>query len=159
MVEIIGLIVIIIGSSMTLVALLTLLPFLMPHKVAQTETVLQQSPRRAFVIGLVNFIFFSVIAVILAQGGDFGGVLAMLLMLALFSMATIGLAAVTLIVQQRIYEDAPQRSMNKTLKTSTLIVFAGLFPFIGWFVLTPIVLLACLGSLIMVLVRREKQSF
>ena len=156
--EIIGLILLTISSIVTLVAMLVLLPALIPNKVSQAQIVLQQSPGRSFVIGLVNFIFFFVIAAVLFQGGDFASLLALIILLALFGLAAIGLAGVVLIVQARIYEDGSIKEIRQTMKSATLLTLAGLFPLIGWFVLTPIVLLCCLGAVIMVLVRRQKQE-
>lgn len=156
--EIIGLILLIISSIITLVAMLVLLPALIPNKVAQAQTVLQRSPGRSFAIGLVNFIFFFVIAAIFFQGGDFASLIALIILLALFGLATVGLAGVTLIIQRRIYGEGKITEIRQTIKSATLLTLGGLFPFIGWFVLTPIVLLSCLGAMIVVLVRRQKED-
>ncbi len=160
MVEIIGLVIITIGTAVSTVALLLLLPFLIPNRVQRTRQVMQALPGRSFVIGLVNAIFFLVVALIFAQGGDVGGLIAMIILLALLAFSAIGLAGLVVLLRERIYPDVVElpQGLRASVKTAVLLVLAGLLPFVGWFVLTPILLLVGLGASIVVLVRRDRRA-
>ncbi len=147
------LIVIILFSWGTLAALLVVLPALLPGRVARAQQIAQNSPGRAFVIGLVNALFFGVLAAIFAQGGDVGGLIALLILLALLAVASVGLAGINQIVQERLY--AGIGGVKVGLKTAVLLIAAGLVPLLGWFVLTPFLLLISLGAGITTLVRRK----
>lgn len=155
--EIVGLLLITVGSFFSLVALLVLLIFLIPRRVARTRQVIQTAPGRSFVIGLVNALFFLVIAVVFLQGGQGGGLLALIIVLALLALAAVGLAGVALLLRERIYPEPAKRElgMSASVKTAVLLVLAGLLPFLGWFVLAPLLLLLALGASIIVLVRRD----
>ncbi len=156
MAEGLQLIIIVLFSGGTLAALLVLLPALLPRRVARAQQIAQNSPGRAFVIGLVNFLFFGVLIAIFAQGGDIGGLIAGTILLALLAVTAVGLAAINQIVQGRLY---PNNSGVKSgLKTAVLLIAAGLVPLLGWFVLTPILLLISLGAAIIALVRRKSTA-
>ncbi|NJN55528.1 MAG: hypothetical protein HC804_12705, partial [Anaerolineae bacterium] len=60
-----GLILLLTVTSVSTVALLTLLPFLLPRHVARAQHTIQAMPGRTFLIGLANALFFLVIATIL----------------------------------------------------------------------------------------------
>lgn len=153
--EFIGFLLATITIAATTVALLVLLPFLIPRHVAQAGHTMQTMPGRSFIIGLVNALFFLVIAAVLAQGGDGGGLLALLLVLALLALAAVGLAGLVMVLHQRIYPRAENAAgMQLLVKTAVLLVAAALLPILGWFVLAPILLLVGLGAVIMTLVRR-----
>lgn len=154
--ELVGFLLIILMTVVTTVATLVLLPFLIPVRVQRTRQVIQAMPGRSFVIGLVNAIFFLLLAVIMLQGGELARLLGGFILLALASLAGIGLAGVVLLLQERIYPEAGKlvSGLQPTLKTAVLLVLAGALPLIGWLVLTPILLMISLGASLMVLVRR-----
>lgn len=157
--EIAGLILILLVSAITTVALLVLLPFLIPGRVERTRQIIQTMPGRSFAIGLVNTLFFLVIAAIFTQGGDGGWLIALLIILALLTGAAIGLAGLVLLLRERIYpETAKAAGLSTMMKTAVLLTLAGLLPLLGWFVLTPILLLVGLGAAIMALVRRDGRA-
>lgn len=147
--------IIILFSWGTLAALLVLLPALLPGRVARAQQVAQNSPGRSLVIGLVNCLFFGVLATIFAQGGDVGGLIALIILLALAAVTAVGLAALNQIVQARLY---PQRGeVSVGLKTAVLLIAGGLVPLLGWFVVAPILLLIGLGVGIITLVQRRQK--
>ncbi|MCL4261692.1 MAG: hypothetical protein KJ069_00685 [Anaerolineae bacterium] len=153
--EFAGLILILAAISVSVVALLTLLPFLLPRRVARARQAIQTTPGRAFGIGLANALFFLVIAAILLQGGDGGGLLALLIMLALLALAAIGLAGLVTLLRDRIYpHTADTTGMSLTVKTAVLLTLAALLPFLGWLVLTPLLLLLALGAALIALVKK-----
>lgn len=156
MAEGLQLIIIILFSGGTLAALLVLLPALLPGRLARAQQIVQNSPGRAFVIGLVNFLFFGVLIAIFAQGAELGGLIAGTILLALMMVTAVGLAAINQIVQGRLYPD--DGSVKVGLKTAVLLIAAGLVPLLGWFVLTPVLLLISLGAAIISLVRRKSTA-
>ena len=140
----------------TLAALLVLLPALLPGRVARAQQIAQISPGRAFVIGLVNFLFFGLVATIFAQGGEFGGLLGGIILLTLLVLTAVGLAAINQIVQGRLYPKGA--GVKVGLKTAVLLIAGGLVPLLGWLVVTPILLLISLGAAIIALVRRKSNA-
>lgn len=156
MAEGLQLITIILITGVTLAALLVLLPALLPERVARAQQIAQNSPGRAFVIGLVNFLFFGVLIAIFSQGAQLGGLIAATILLALMMVTAVGLAAINQIVQGRLYSG--DVSVKVGLKTAVLLIAAGLVPLLGWFFLTPVLLLISLGAGIMTLVRRKSSA-
>jgi hypothetical protein len=149
--------IILIGGIVTLTALLTTLVFLLPQRIERTRRALLASSKQAFGIGLVNIIFFGLLAALLLQGGELFQLIGLLLALALLALASLGLAAILLLLRQRIYIQ-PTSEIQVTLKTAVLLIAAGLSPFVGWFVLTPLTLITGLGAVILTIVRREKET-
>jgi hypothetical protein len=153
--DFVGFILLLTTTSVSIVALLTLLPFMLPRRVAHAHQVIQAAPGRTLVIGLANALFFLVIAAILAQGGDGGGLLALIILLALLALAAIGLAGLVLLLRGRIYPHAADTpGLNLTVRTAVLLTLAALLPGLGWFVLTPLLLLVGLGAALTTLVKR-----
>ena len=156
--EIIAAIIIAIMGGVTIVALLVTLTYLLPNRVNRTAHILEAMPGRSFIIGLVNALFFGILAAVFIQGGDFGGLLALLLMLALLGVSSIGLTGVLQVLRQRVYPQPEPSLLVVNLKTAVLLVAAGLAPLIGWFVLTPVLLIMGLGAAIIVLVQRQPKK-
>ena len=155
MAEGLQLIIIIFFTWGTLAALLVLLPALLPGRVARAQQIAQNSPGRAFVIGLGNFLFFGVLIAIFAQGAELGGLIAATILLALLAITAVGLSAINQIVQARLYPNGG--GVKVGLKTAVLLIAAGLLPLLGWFVFTPILLLISLGAGIITLVQRGQK--
>lgn len=160
MAETVGLILLLLACIATTTALLVLLPFLIPQRVQRTRLVIQAMPGRAFVVGLANGLFFLILAALLAQGGEGGRLLSLIILLALAALAAIGLAAITTSLGQRIYaaEVQPGTGLREPVKTAVLLLLATLLPFVGWFVLAPLLLLLALGAAIISLVRRDGRA-
>ena len=156
MAEGLQLIIIILFSGGTLAALLVLLPALLPGRVARAQQVAQNSPGRAFVIGLVNFLFFGVLVLIFSQGAELGGLIAGTILLALMMVTAVGLAGINQILQGRLYPN--DSGVKVGLKTAVLLLASGLLPLLGWLVLTPVLLLISLGAAIIALVRRKSTA-
>ncbi len=156
MAEGLQIIIIILFSWGTLAALLVLLPALLPGRVARAQQVAQNSPGRALVIGLVNLLFFGVVGAIFTQGGDVGGLLALVILLAIAAVTAVGLSAINQIVQARLYPK--DEGVRVGLKTAVLLIAGGLVPVLGWLVVAPILMLVGLGAGIIALVRRKSST-
>ena len=153
--ELINGIIFIFGGGLTLSALLTTLIFLLPERLQRTQILLETSPKRAFGIGLVNFIFFGLLAAFGFQRPQLLRLLAVFITLALSGLGAMGLAAVLHLLRQRIYE---HHTLAETLKTAVLLVAAGLTPIVGWFVLTPIIFITGLGAVIITFIRPSEAA-
>lgn len=148
-------------STPVLIALLVTLTYLLPQRTAQTQTAVQTIPRRAFIIGFVNALFFGVLVALFAQGGEGGGLIAVLILLTLVGFAFVGLGGVLVLLQERIYPpfaDHGLSTLQMRLRTAVLLVAALLAPFVGWFILAPILLITSLGAALQVIIRRRKKG-
>jgi len=155
MAEIIALIFLIPAATITFIALLVAITYLWPQRTNQASRTLDQSPGRSFIIGFVNFLFFGILATFLSQQGDFAGLLALLLLLALLGIAVLGMGGFLLLLTNRIFPQA-EDELKARLKTAVLLILALLAPIIGWFIFTPLLLIFGLGAGIMALFRRNK---
>lgn len=158
MTELIGAAILTLAGYVTLAALLTTTAYLIPQRAEQSRQVLQEKPGRAFIIGLVNLLFFGVLAAVFSQGGDVGGLLGLIILLALLGLAVMGLTGLLLLLRHRFYppHEETGRSLLAATARSSAILMAGLLaPVVGWFILTPILLTAGLGAGIMTIIRRK----
>ncbi|NJM08938.1 sigma-70 family RNA polymerase sigma factor, partial [Candidatus Gracilibacteria bacterium] len=78
----------------SLLALIVLCATLFSQLVARAQRNVERMPLRCMLVGLVNFLFFGLLAAALSSGGDIGGLLALLLLTALLSFVALGLTAV-----------------------------------------------------------------
>jgi hypothetical protein len=118
-------------------------------------------PGRSLVIGLVNWIFFAIIAFLIAAIGNelprplraLFNLTALSIILALLAATSVGLAAVVTLLRDRF---SPHDSSPKsTIWTAVLLLVAGLAPVVGWLILTPATLAASLGATIIALIFRK----
>lgn len=161
MTELIGIIIITLASFVTLTALLTTLTYLLPTRAKYAQQILQDKPGRAFVIGLVNLLFFGILAAVFSQGGEIGGLLGLIILLALLGLAFIGLTGLLLLLRHRFYpphEETNHSLLAVTIRSSAILMAGLLAPVVGWFILAPILLITGLGSGIMTLVQRKTKT-
>ncbi len=161
MAELIGLIVLIPAGVVALAALLTLLVYLIPGRVRRSSQILEKTPGRAFLIGLVNFIFFGLLAALLAQDGPFLRLIALLILLAMLALALVGTAGLVTLLRGRIYpvQEVSKPVVGQTVKSAVLLLMAFLAPVAGWFLMAPILIIMGLGTGIITLVRRGETAF
>ena len=138
---------------------------LFPRRVAKTRTVADLMPGRSFAVGLVNFLFFGAITLVLFNIAERIGndVLKTILTLpALFFLAVLGiglsfgLAGMVQLVGERL---APaQTSFRRTLWGALALSLGSSLPFVGWFLLLPYAGLLGLGAFIIGFFWREQTS-
>jgi hypothetical protein len=138
---------------------------LFPMRVGKTKAIIQSMSTRSFWLGLVNFSFFFIIAIILLSIADnvdtefIKGVVMLpgLIILAFIGiMLTFGLAGMTAYVGERIFPEAA--SWKQTIWGTVCLCFACVLPFIGWFLLFPYIGLVGIGAFILGLFQREPKS-
>lgn len=150
--ELLRILIILIVVGLTLPPLFTILTYLTPNRVQRIQGIIEQRPRRAFVVGLINALFFGLIMAIFANEGEGGGFIALMVLLFLLALAFLGFTAFMLTLRQRMFgTDA----LTDTVKTAVLFTAALSAPFVGWFVLAPILAIFSIGATIMSLFGRR----
>lgn len=149
------------ASGLTLVALFAVLVALFPAALARSERAMDEAPGIAFVIGLVNLVFFGGLS--LAFGGLASGLNApifrvpLVVALAILTiLLALGLAGASEMVGGRLF---PNRSRTRqVLLGGVACVLASLTPFVGWFGLFPFLSFLGLGGVILGWFRRSSAT-
>ena len=161
MTDILRLFFIIILLTIALTSYFLVLGALFTNRVAKTQRVLTAMPGRSFGVGLVNFLFFGVIALVLFSLSDKAGsvikviltIPALLITAVLAIMLSFGLVGIVNLLGERIFPDTS--SWKQTVFGSTILSFACALPFVGWFLLFPYVGFTGIGAFILGLFQRE----
>jgi hypothetical protein len=147
-------------SLAILILTLNLIPFfivlttLFPARTTKTTQVASRTPGRAFVIGMVNFIFFLVIALALFSLSErVDGLLKVILLfptlivtVILFIGLSFGLGSLAQLIGERI---APTHSTwMRTFWGTLLLGLGSSVPLLGWFLLFPYAAWVGLGAFI-----------
>jgi|SRR5919109_2330429 hypothetical protein len=130
-------------------------------RVTTAKTIIQSMPARAFGIGLVNFVFFFVIAAVLLSvaentGPFIRGVLtipALIILAFLTIMLSLGLAGMSNLVGERIFPD--YLGWRQTFWGTVCLSLACALPFVGWFLLLPYIGFVSVGAVILGFFQRE----
>lgn len=133
-------------------------------RVTRTTTLAKSMPARSFGIGLVNFLFFAVIAMVLlsvAENADglFKLILtipAVIILGILGILLSFGLAGMANLIGERIFP--VQSAWKQTLWGSVCLSLACMLPFAGWFLLLPYVGFVGVGAVILGLLQRPTSS-
>ena len=128
---------------------------LFTNRVAKTQRIINQMAGRSFLVGLVNFLFFGVIAIVLFSIADnTSGVIrfvltvpALLITSFLMILLSFGLAGMVNIVSERLLPE--YSSMKRSIWGTAILAFACALPFVGWFLLFPYVSLTGFGAVIL----------
>ena len=161
MTDILRLFFIIILLTIGLAAYFLVIGALFANRVTQAQRVINQMPARAIGVGLVNFLFFGVIAMILLSvaenaNGAIKAILtlpALLITVLLAITLSFGLAGVVNVLGERILPE--YSSIKKSIWGSILLTFACALPFVGWFLLLPYAALLGFGAVIISLFQRN----
>ncbi len=156
--EAILLILLILLGIPALVAFLTVVTFLLPGRINKIRNILTVRPGRAFIVGLVNLLFFGVISIGLSEAGELAGLIAFLIWLLLTGLAIWGLAGWLARLRERLYpiqKESVLSPLQMTLRSAALLLLAFLAPLVGWFILAPLLLISGLGAAIISFFRRQ----
>ena len=163
--EILRIFVVVLLLTISLAAYFLVVNVLFSQRVKRTKRIIQGMPGRSFGIGLVNFAFFSVIAIMLLsisdkiENGFFKAMVMIpaLLVIAFISiMLTFGLAGMSNHVGEAIAADGSL--WKQTTLGAVCLCFACALPFIGWFLLFPYLGFVGIGAFILGLFQREAKS-
>ena len=160
--NIVRLLLIIILMTIGLVSYFLVVNALFPQRAAKTKSMVQSMPARSFGIGVVNFVFFAVIAVVLFSVAENAGpfikgiltIPAIIILASLTIVLSIGLAGMSNLIGERIFPDLSE--WKQTLWGTVCLSLACGLPFVGWFLLFPYVGFAGIGAVILGYFQREK---
>lgn len=161
MTEILRLTFIIILLTIALAAYFLVIGALFANRAAKTQRVMIAMTGRSFGVGLVNFAFFGVIALVLfsvaGNAGDFIRFIltvpALLITAVLAIMLSFGLAGTSKMLGERIFTDQP--AWKQTAWGTVILSFACALPVVGWFLLLPYAGFVGIGAFILGLFQRE----
>lgn len=154
--------ILILPLTVSLVAYFLAIQVLFPIRVGKTKAIIQSMPARSFGVGLINFFFFFIVALILISISDqidtefIKGIVmlpALLLIGFILVMLTFGLTGIVNHIGEIIL---PQASPWKQSAWGTVCVCLGcVLPFAGWFLLFPYVGFVGIGAFILGIFQRE----
>jgi len=153
-----------VGGGITLTAFITLVGRLFTTPVTYSAEAIKASLWKPFLIGLVNAVFFILLAALMfnyarSLSGLPAGLVAMIA-LAIFAalgiLESIGLSGFSYWLEGQITNS--ERTLTSSLRTTLLLVLACMAPFVGWFLLTPFVIATALGAAIQMVLRRKEKA-
>lgn len=135
--------------GLTFVALIVLLGLLLPGAGERSKAALRQTPWRAFGVGLANYIFLGGIGLLLLSTERPGlSLLGLLIGAFLSGVTAVGLLGLAHLAGERLAA-LSRRELSplwQVAGASAVMLLAGLFPLVGWFLLTPILLMTAYGA-------------
>lgn len=146
------LLVVLVISGVTLAAFIALLAALLPGPVNRSQSTLLRSPWRAFWLGLVNYLFLGGISLALLSTEIEILVLAGLLLATFLTVVTgFGLAGLARLTGERLsgLRHAATSPLQELMCGTVVLELAALLPFLGWFVLTPVLLMLSFGAAVL----------
>lgn len=155
MTEIFRLTLIILLLTVSLAAFFLVIGALFPDRVSKTQGIIQLTPGRSFGLGMVNFLFFGLIAMVMLSlaenaGAFVKGILtipALLILAFLSALLSVGLTAAVQHLAERLFPDMIQ--WKRSLWSAVILCFACALPFIGWFLLLPYIGFTSIGATIL----------
>ena len=146
---------IVILLTITLAAYFLVIGAVFTSRVTRTQSIIQQTSGRAFGLGLVNFLFFGVIALVLLSlaenaGSFVKGVLtipALLIFAFLSVLLSLGLTGMVNVLGESLFPD--MSSPKRNIWSAVILCFACALPFVGWFLLLPYVGFVSIGGSIL----------
>lgn len=133
-------------------------------RVTRIRSIAQSMPGRSFGIGLVNFLFFMVIALVLLSIAENAGpfirgaltIPAMIILALLVIGLSLGLAGMSNLIGERILPELPV--WKQTFWGTVCLSLACALPFVGWFLLLPYVGFVGIGAVILGVIQRRTAS-
>jgi len=153
--DIMRLVLVILLLAIGLAAYFLVASALFPQRVAKTKSVIQSMPARSLGIGLVNFLFFAVIAMVLLSVAENTGpviksiltIPGIIIIAFLAVLLSLGLTGMSNFIGERIFPDLS--SWKQTLRGTVCLTLACALPFIGWFLLLPYAGFVGIGAVIL----------
>ena len=155
MTDILRIFFIVILLTITLAAYFLVVGALFANRVTKTQSIINQTSGRAFGLGLVNFLFFGLIAFVMLSlaektGPFVKGVLtipALIILAFLAVLLSLGLTGLVNVLGERLFSEMPLPKRN--IWSTVILCFACALPFVGWFLLLPYVGFVGIGAAIL----------
>lgn len=135
-----------------LVALTVLLVALFPRTADRTQTALLRSPRRAFFIGLANYLFLGAISLLLlSTDAPPLGLIALIILGAVLIVTLFGLTGLARLLGERLSVLAGRElpDLRRLIWGAVCMELAALLPVVGWFLLAPALLMFSFGAAVL----------
>lgn len=141
--------------TITLAAYFLVIGALFPNRVTKTQSIINLTPGRSFGLGMVNFLFFGVIAFVMLSlaentGSFVKGILtipALLILAFLSALLSLGLTATVHHLAERLFPD--MSAWKRNFWSAIILCIACSLPFVGWFLLLPYVGFVGIGATIL----------
>ena len=159
--DILRLLIIVILLTISLAAYFLVIGTLFTTRVEKTQRVINAMPARAFGVGLVNVLFFGVIAVVLfsiaeSANGFLKGILtipALVIAALLMILLSLGLTGMVNSFSAKLFADVILWRRN--LWGAVILCLACALPFVGWLLLFPYLGFVGVGAVILSFFQRE----
>jgi hypothetical protein len=141
--------------TITLAAYVLVIGALFPNRVTKTQANINVALGRSFGLGMVNFLFFGLIAFVMLSLADKAGpfikgiltIPALLILAFLSILLSLGLTASIQYLAEQIFPDTVNWKRN--LWAAIILSIACALPFVGWFLLLPYVGFVGIGATIL----------
>ena len=158
MTDILRLMLIVILLTISLAAYFLVISTLFTSRVDKTQRIINQMPGRAFSVGLVNFLFFGVIGLVLVMLTDGENrvdnmvrVILLFPTIAIFTflgiLLSFGLAGMASVIGGRIFTG--HNAIKQNIFGAITLSVACALPFAGWFLMLPYIGLVGIGAVIL----------
>lgn len=152
--DFLGLIGLILITLIGLTALMALSAVLFPGLIVRARAHAVRMPRRAFLVGLLNFAFFGLLSAALLSAGEVAALLGLIVAAILLAYVGVGLTAIADLVGERMGLQH-QPPLLRTVVGAVTLQLAALTPLVGWIIVPTVAGLIGYGALIIALVRRK----
>lgn len=147
-----------IAIAASLVAFFTVLGIFFPVRIAKTKQNAANLVGRSLLVGLANFAFFVVVALVIFAVGNRGRIQAvqvvgLIVLLPIALGVVFGLAGLVELVGEKLAAGRPP--LQRTAWGTVALALACGLPFVGWFGLLPLVGLLGLGAAILTFFQRQ----
>jgi sorbitol-specific phosphotransferase system component IIBC len=151
--------------TISLTAYFLVINALFSKRVEKTQHVIDQMPIRAFGVGLVNFLFFGVILVVLftitdGNANRVNSVIRIILLIPTLALTALlvvilsfGFAGMVRVLGERILPEF--NILKRSIWGTVILSFACALPFVGWFILLPYIGFVGFGAVILGFFQRE----
>ncbi len=148
----VALVILIVIAVASQAALTVLVAALLPRPVNRSHAAILRAPRRAFFIGLANYLLLGAVSLLLLSTGIPPlGVIALVIIAAVLVITFFGLVGLTRLLGERLSTLAGREfsGLKQLLWGAVCLELALLLPGLGWFVLTPILLMVSFGATVL----------
>ncbi|MBX7133756.1 MAG: hypothetical protein K1X67_13870 [Fimbriimonadaceae bacterium] len=137
-------------------ALLVISAVVFGTRTQHAQGAIERHPWRTLGIGLFGVVVFGTLSVIMAaQPLPLVKLVGTMMYLSLFAVAVVGGGGIAAMIGRRLQPmDSSMSPFQALTRGSGILVLAGLFPMLGWFVLAPLTLFMSLGAGIQALVAK-----
>lgn len=153
--DVLAIVAALVGSAVTVWALVMALSMLFVRRVEVAAEAVEQHPWGAALLGFGLVITVGLVGVVLAaMPVPIVKLMGLTILMVLCVLALVGIGGMSHLISRRIRSFAPETTPYQALvKGSSLVVMAGFVPFVGWFLVGPLVIITGLGACAMALVK------